>query len=113
MPTIPSLTGFGGCHACLFFFYIFADMKRLAIVIGIISGLVLMAACTRPSQVPELVEGPSPKLVAVDSLMWRQPDSALALLLPWFDSVAVPVEYDLHYAHHKRFPTYSLESLRT
>ena len=38
-------------------------------------------------------------MVAVDSLMWRQPDSALALLLPWFDSVAVPVEYDLHYAH--------------
>ena len=107
MPTIPSLTGFGGCHACLFFFYIFADMKRLAIVIGIISGLALMAACTRPSQVPELevaeqsrsIEGPSPKLVAVDSLMWRQPDSALTLLLPWFDSVAVPVEYDLHYAH--------------
>ena len=61
--------------------------------------LGFLAACTRPSQVPELVEGPSPELVAVDSLMWRQPDSALTLLLPWFDSVAVPVEYDLHYAH--------------
>ena len=116
MPTIPSLTGFGGCHACLFFFYIFADMKRLPIVIGIISGLVLMAACTRPSQVPETVpelevaeqsrsiEGPSPALVAVDSLMWRQPDSALALLLPWFDSCGdvsgnVSTTFDLHYAH--------------
>ena len=69
--------------------------------------LGFLAACTRPSQVPELevaeqsrsIEGPSQKLVAVDSLMWRQPDSALVLLLPWFDSVAVPVEYDLHYAH--------------
>ena len=112
MPTIPSLTGFGGCHARLFFFYIFADMKRLAIVIGIISGLVLMAACARPSQVPELevaeqsrsIEGPSKKLVAVDSLMWRQPDSALALLLPWFDSCGdvsgnVSTTFDLHYAH--------------
>ncbi|MBR5169720.1 MAG: hypothetical protein IKW85_04045, partial [Muribaculaceae bacterium] len=38
-------------------------------------------------------------LLEIDSLLWRQPDSALALLLPWFDSVAVPVEYDLHYAH--------------
>ena len=74
----------------------------MAIVIGIISGLALMAACARPSQAPKAsrsIEGPSPELVAVDSLMWRQPDSALALLLPWFDSVAVPVEYDLHYAH--------------
>ena len=112
MPTIPSLTGFGGCHARLFFFYIFADMKRLAIVIGIISGLVLMAACARPSQVPELevaeqsrsIEGPSPELVAVDSLMWRQPDSALTLLLPWFDSCGDvsgndSTTFDLHYAH--------------
>ena len=38
-------------------------------------------------------------LLEIDSLLWRQPDSALALLLPWFDSVAVPAEYDLHYAH--------------
>ena len=87
-------------------------MKRLAIVIGIISGLALMAACARPSQVPELevaeqsrsIEGPSPKLVAVDSLMWRQPDSALTLLLPWFDSCGdvsgnVYTTFDLHYAH--------------
>ncbi len=79
----------------------------MAIVIGIISGLVLMAACARPSQVPELevaeqsrsIEGPSPALVAIDSLLWRQPDSALALLLPWFDSAAAPAEYDRHYAH--------------
>ncbi|MBR3427921.1 MAG: hypothetical protein IKG95_08285 [Bacteroidales bacterium] len=66
--------------------------------------LGFLAACTRPSQVPELVEGPSPELVAVDSLMWRQPDSALALLLPWFDSCGdvsgnVSTTFDLHYAH--------------
>ena len=28
----------------------------------------------------------SPELSAIDSLMWRQPDSALALLLPYFDT---------------------------
>ncbi len=83
----------------------FGKMKARCNFIVLLLGF--LAACTRPSQVPELevaeqsrsIEGPSPKLVAVDSLMWRQPDSALALLLPWFDSVAVPAEYDLHYAH--------------
>ncbi len=80
-----------------YIFIIFADMKARCNFIVLLLGF--LAACTRPSQAPELVEGPSPELVAVDSLMWRQPDSALALLLPWFDSVAVPVEYDLHYAH--------------
>ena len=79
----------------------FGKMKARCNFIVLLLGF--LAACTRPSQVPEtvpeLVEGPSQKLVAVDSLMWRQPDSALALLLPWFDSVAVPVEYDRHYAH--------------
>ena len=80
-----------------------------------IAWLVMLAAfvaCTRPSQAPELevaeqsrsIEGPSQKLVAVDSLMWRQPDSALALLLPWFDSCGdvsgnVSTTFDLHYAH--------------
>ena len=72
-------------------------------VIGILLGMLLMAACARPDddlvetrhgtsqikQVPEpavpedhrRVEGPSQKLQAIDSLMWRQPDSAFALLL--------------------------------
>ncbi len=69
--------------------------------------LGLFAACTRPPQVPEQsrsIERPSPALVAVDSLMWRQPDHALALLLPWFDSCGdvsgnVSTTFDLHYAH--------------
>ena len=29
----------------------------------------------------------SKELQVIDSLMWQQPDSALALLLPWFDTV--------------------------
>ena len=42
--------------------------------------LVLLATCTPSKQAPELVEGPNPELSAIDSLMWRQPDSALAVL---------------------------------
>ena len=48
---------------------------------------------------------PSPALSAVDSLMWRQPDSALACLLPYFDTCCrdgvhtVSTDYNRHYAH--------------
>ena len=70
--------------------------------------LAMLMACNQPEdalvetrhgtsqieQVPEpavpedhrRVEGPSLALSAIDSLMWRQPDSALALLLPYFDT---------------------------
>jgi len=70
--------------------------------------LAMLMACNRPDdalvetrhgtsqieQVPEpavpeaprRVEGPSLALSAIDSLMWRQPDSALTLLLPYFDT---------------------------
>ena len=47
----------------------------------------------------------SPKLQSVDSLLWQQPDSALALLLPWFDTCCTDVAcnvsttYNHHYAH--------------
>ena len=65
----------------------------------------LMAACNSNKQVPEPVEGPSKELSAVDSLMWRQPDSALACLLPYFDTCCrdgvhtVSTDYNRHYAH--------------
>ena len=87
----------------------FGKMKARCNFIVLLLGF--LAACTRPSQVPETapelevaeqsrsIEEPSKKLVTVNSLMWLQPDSALALLLPWFDSAAAPAEYDLHYAH--------------
>jgi len=47
--------------------------------------LAMMVACSPSSQVPEpaaprRTEGPSEELSAIDSLMWRQPDSALAQL---------------------------------
>ena len=41
---------------------------------------IAFAACSPSVKVPEPVEGPSIELSAIDSLMWRQPDSALAQL---------------------------------
>ena len=56
-------------------------------VIGIVMGIAF-AACSPSVKVPEpevaeqsrSIEGPSLELSAIDSLMWRQPDSALAQL---------------------------------
>ena len=105
----------------------FAAMKRM-VWIGIVVFLVV-AACNRPDndlvetrratsrieQVPEpvvpeahrRVEGPSPELSAIDSLMWRQPDSALARLIPYFDTccrdakfcVSTTTTFNRHYAN--------------
>ena len=104
-------------------------MKRIVpIVLWVL--VVLLAACTPKKQVPELevaeqsrsAEGPSEALSAIDSLMWQRPDSALTLLLPWFDDcrdvacnvytendngnsedvaryVSADAEYDRHYAN--------------
>ena len=44
------------------------------------------------------VEAPSSILVAIDSLMWRQPDSALMRLLPYFDT-CTSTGYNSHYAN--------------
>ena len=67
-------------------------MKRM-VWIGIVVFLVV-AACARPDDDPvetRFIASPtiivSPELSAIDSLMWCQPDSALALLLPYFDSL--------------------------
>ena len=59
-------------------------MKAKLFVIGLF--LFALAACTQRAKVPEPVEGPSEELSAIDSLMWRQPDSALVCLLPYFDT---------------------------
>ncbi len=90
--------------------------------------VLLLAACARPDN--DLVETrhgtslqttASLALSAIDSLMWRQPDSALALLLPYFDTccrdvsrnvsripnvlgdvsgnVSTTTEYENHYGH--------------
>ena len=46
--------------------------------------LLALATCTPSGKVVEPVETPSPELSAIDSLMWRQPDSALAVMLDYF-----------------------------
>ena len=56
--------------------------------------VVLWVACTPSTKVPvpevaghgRSVEGLTPKLSAIDSLMWQRPDSALAVLLDYLDN---------------------------
>jgi tetratricopeptide (TPR) repeat protein len=77
-------------------------MKAKLFVIGLF--LFALAACTQRAKVPEPVEGPSEELSAIDSLMWRQPDSALVCLLPYFDTCSDGMSnnstpYDKHYAN--------------
>jgi len=76
----------------------------LAIIVFILSSL--LAACNRPVETQNFASLPhiDPALQAIDSLMWQQPDSALACLLPWFDTCGdaihcVSTTYDRHYAH--------------
>ena len=60
-------------------------MKAKLFIIGLF--LFVLVACT-PIKVPEpavaehgrSVEGPTPELSAIDSLLWHQPDSALTYL---------------------------------
>ena len=47
---------------------------------------MVLLACTPSAQVDEPAEGPSLELSAIDSLMWRKPDSALAQLQAFCNS---------------------------
>jgi tetratricopeptide (TPR) repeat protein len=84
-----------------------ATMVRRKHFIGmLLMGLLAVAACTQRAKVPEPVEGPTAELLAIDSLMWHQPDSALACLLPYFDTcgdanfcVSTASAYNRHYAN--------------
>ena len=77
--------------------------------IGSLLAAVFMAACThgivetRRSTSLQTIT-PSPVLSSVDSLLWEQPDSALACLTPYFDTccrdgVHTVSTYNRHYAH--------------
>ena len=59
---------------------------------------VFMTACTSSIKVVEPAEGPTHALLTVDSLMWQQPDSALACLVSCFDACTT-TEYNRHYAN--------------
>ena len=80
-------------------------MKARLFVIGLF--LFTLIACAKKAQVPEPVEGPSPELSAIDSLLWHHPDSALMCLIPYFDTccreagfcVSTATAFNRHYAH--------------
>ncbi len=73
-------------------------------------GMLVFAACDHPIETrhgTSLQTVASPELSAIDSLMWKQPDSALTRLLPCFDTcgrdakfcVSTATEYNCHYAY--------------
>ena len=76
-------------------------MKATRFVIGL--ALLLAFAACHTSVETRLIASQdpmaSPLLIAVDSLMWRQPDSALTLLLPWFDTVHTNETFNNHYGN--------------
>ena len=71
--------------------------------------MAAFSACNSPVETrhgTSLPTGVSPELAAIDSLMWQRPDSALACLLPYFDTCCRDVSgnvstaaYDWHYAN--------------
>ena len=71
-------------------------MKAKAFAIGLF--LLALVACRPSTKVPEPAETPSSELLTVDSLMWQQPDTALACLVSCFDACTT-TEYNRHYAH--------------
>ena len=89
-------------------------VRRKHFIGMMLMGLLAVAACTQRAKVPEpavaehgrSVEGPTPELLAIDSLLWHQPDSALTCLLPCFDTcidtkfcVSTASAYNRHYAN--------------
>ncbi len=50
-------------------------------IVSFLVGLAMLVACSKPAEVPEPVEGPTKELATIDSLMWHQPDSALAVMM--------------------------------
>ncbi|MBR5082332.1 MAG: hypothetical protein IKX35_07835 [Bacteroidales bacterium] len=98
-------------------------MKRLQIIAILL--LIVLAACNSKKQVPEPVEGPSKELSAIDSLMWRQPDSALTVLMDYFDDdsrdaarhVSTTGTFENHYANlllaELLFKNYAFQTNRT
>ena len=85
------------------------------IVLLFLLSFALLCACQRhdtdPVETRRATSLPttiaSPELSAIDSLMWRQPDSALACLIPYFDTccrdakfcVSTTTTFNRHYAH--------------
>ena len=60
-------------------------MRKQDVILGLFL-LLALAACHAPRREARQMPTAAPGLAAIDSLSWAQPDSALALLLPWFDT---------------------------
>ena len=71
-------------------------MKRILYIMGLWVGLAMLAACNTSV---EPVERPCQELEEIDSLMWKQPDSALKVMLEFTESGKADSldEFDGHY----------------
>ena len=71
-------------------------MKCYLHILSFLFGLAMLVACSKPTkvEVPEpvvaepcrSVAGPTQELAAIDTLMWHQPDSALAVMMEFVAS---------------------------
>ena len=64
-------------------FEYFCRVKRCLHIVSFLVGLAMLVACSKPAEVPELVEGPTKELATIDSLMWQRTDSALMVLMEY------------------------------
>ena len=70
-------------------FEYFCRVKWCLHIVSFLFGLAMLVACSKPAEVPEpvvaepcrSVEGPILALSQIDTLMWHQPDSALAVMM--------------------------------
>ena len=64
-------------------FYYFCSMKRILFILSLWVGLAMLAACNTNV---EPVERSCQELEEIDTLMWKQPDSALKVMLEFAES---------------------------
>ena len=91
MATWRRFKAFGGFLYNMLDFEYFCRVKRCLHIVSFLIGLAMLVACSQPTkvEVPELevaepcrsVEGPTIALSQIDTLMWHQPDSALAVMM--------------------------------
>ena len=82
-------------------FEYFCRVKRCLHIVSFLIGLAMLVACSQPTkvEVPEPVEGPTIALSQIDTLMWHQPDSALAVMMEFAGSPEADSlnEFEGHY----------------
>ncbi len=77
-------------------FEYFCRVKWCLHIVSFLFGLAMLVACSKPAEVPEpvvaepcrSVEGPILTLSQIDTLLWHQPDSALAVMMEFAGSEA-------------------------